>query len=144
MAGDLSELLFLAIGWFGWKSAATVFFGSVVLLFLLSVRSGTSFIPSQRPWYPCLPCRGGRQDVLWNCSRPSTSKSTRIGIYSCHYNWFLPIYDRCPGVGRFNRSMMRARVLESSSPANEVVTYLHLSRNVLSNENVRRWSMNDQ
>ncbi|KAF8670700.1 hypothetical protein RhiXN_08685 [Rhizoctonia solani] len=39
MAGDLSELLFLAIGWFGWKSAATAFFASVVLLFLLSVRS---------------------------------------------------------------------------------------------------------
>lgn len=40
MAGDLSELLFLAIGWFGWKSAATAFFASVVVLFLLSVRSG--------------------------------------------------------------------------------------------------------
>ncbi|CAE6494572.1 unnamed protein product [Rhizoctonia solani] len=39
MAGDLSELLFLVIGWFGWKSAATAFFGSVILLFLLSVRS---------------------------------------------------------------------------------------------------------
>ncbi|CUA67956.1 hypothetical protein RSOLAG22IIIB_07640 [Rhizoctonia solani] len=39
MAGDLSELLFLAIGWFGWKSAATVFFASVVLLFLLSVQN---------------------------------------------------------------------------------------------------------
>jgi hypothetical protein len=40
MAGDLSELLFLAIGWFGWKSAATAFFASVVALFLLNVRSG--------------------------------------------------------------------------------------------------------
>ncbi|CAE6411727.1 unnamed protein product [Rhizoctonia solani] len=39
MAGDLSELLFLAIGWFGWKSAAITFFASVVLLFMLSVRS---------------------------------------------------------------------------------------------------------
>ena len=39
MAGDLSELLFLAIGWFGWKSAATTFFISVVTLFLLSVRN---------------------------------------------------------------------------------------------------------
>lgn len=42
MSGDLSELLFLAIGWFGWKSAATTFFVSVVLLFLLNVRSGES------------------------------------------------------------------------------------------------------
>ncbi|KAG8795289.1 hypothetical protein FRC12_016303 [Ceratobasidium sp. 428] len=39
MSGDLSELLFLAIGWFGWKSAATAFFASVVLLFILNVRS---------------------------------------------------------------------------------------------------------
>ncbi|KAG9123381.1 hypothetical protein FRC07_015014 [Ceratobasidium sp. 392] len=39
MSGDLSELLFLTIGWFGWKSAATAFFASVILLFMLNVRS---------------------------------------------------------------------------------------------------------
>ncbi|KAF8600610.1 hypothetical protein BDV93DRAFT_608610 [Ceratobasidium sp. AG-I] len=48
MSGDLSELLFLAIGWFGWKSAATTFFVSVVLLFLLNVRSDVNAKSSYR------------------------------------------------------------------------------------------------